>query len=97
MRLEVRRDALDALHNTQEVPAREARKLEAVPAALVHLRDLEGDTVNWIGELEDGGGTYESGVFGDVLEALGRALDAVVVTSEADATDRRVLAKFALL
>ena len=40
VRLEVRRDALHALHHSQEVPAREPGELETIPAALVHLRDL---------------------------------------------------------
>ena len=98
MRLEIRRDALDALHNTQEVPAREACELEAVPAALVHLRNLgETQTISRGSGRREIGVAHESGVFGDILEAFGCALDAAVVTSEADATDRRVLAKFALL
>lgn len=86
VRLEFRRDALDALHDAQEISAREARELEAVPAALVHLRNLgETQTISRGSGREEKGVAHESGVFGDILEAFRRTLDAVVITSEADA------------
>lgn len=82
--LQLRRDALCALHDAQQVPAGQPGKLLGVPAALVQLGDLS-QRVRPTAQRAPQFATYQVGVFRDVLKADWRVSDAVVVAPQSDA------------